>query len=927
MKTYLLLLSLIFIQHNAQAQQEINFKTIDVIKSEDSNPNSLVSLKDKAYFFANSGKNYSDYYLWNLDKNSKKIEQSNFTVKGNYNKVSFIGNLDETIYYVDENSYDNKKLYLLSETNGEQNVLSNFTEFNILQKQPSFLIISYVQNKIHHIARLTSTGIEELINTNDDSLKNKVIDNHTIYFVSDLKVIKFDINTKIKEEIIIPAGSEFEQSYYTISQNLFNGNIYYTSLNKTTWQRKIIKFNIASEEFETLNLTASNINNFYSTTNFAVFTANNINYKIDKNNNIAEYKLIDGYTIRQGKVVEDRLFLELLSMNTFSMKLAEVTNSELVLHDYEMDLSIVNFDNNQFFTFYDNRLTSYNVETKNTKILNDNLAVHDILGFDETKIYLQASKPETGKELYAYNKITNETEFYGDINAKPNTSPKSFYNVGNKVFYEGNYKGYNHLYVSDGTLQGTKVIKPENSNIVGGGLRGLEFNGKFLFVGVRNGSGQELWVTDGTDEGTYEIEINPTTGDNNGFGSFIAKTPTKVYFKGYVPNKGFEIWVTDGTIQGTRMVKDLALGSASPNLSIPLNVTVGEKLYFIKVESANHNSRSDLWVTDGTLNGTTKIKELTEFWNWDSHYNIKIFDADETYLYYSKYYVAPYGEEKLSGDYIHRLNLVTLLEERLYKYSNNVNVNKENFYFSEYIDNRNNFVSYNKKTNEKKMILNNVSYDFGYITTCGNYSIIADTDFSGHVGKSYFYNHLNGKVERIFKNDFASTSKKNIACVNDNILVNYTDYSENDNKKIVSIKNDKIIEYSLSLDNSTNIHTYLSGEMIYNSKLKKLFINPDNELAVADFYLEDLNTEDLNVNNNLKSLQLYPNPADNIVNIKSLSNIQTLTVIDFTGRVLKEQKNINQKDVKLNISGIPKGIYIIHVKTEQESVSKKLIVK
>ncbi|MEG0696384.1 MAG: T9SS type A sorting domain-containing protein, partial [Algoriella sp.] len=97
--------------------------------------------------------------------------------------------------------------------------------------------------------------------------------------------------------------------------------------------------------------------------------------------------------------------------------------------------------------------------------------------------------------------------------------------------------------------------------------------------------------------------------------------------------------------------------------------------------------------------------------------------------------------------------------------------------------------------------------------------------------------------------------------------------------------------------------------------------------AVADFYLEDLNTEDLNVNNNLKSLQLYPNPADNIVNIKSLSNLQTLTVIDFTGRVLKEQKNINQKDVKLNISGIPKGIYIIHVKTEQESVSKKLIVK
>lgn len=942
MKKYLLFASLAFVYVNVIAQEQINFKTLDIIKSEDSNPNNFASLSNKIYFFANDGKNYSDYYLWSLEKDSKKIEKSTYTVRGNYNTSLIIGNSDDAIYYLDDKEWGKYKLIVLA-NDTEKEILTDFNNLIVLEKSTQKTIIRYTKNNKNVISKITKDGVEVLFEKDSSQYLYSEIINGQLFLLEKNKLSILDLISKNITEKQIPSDYEVTSNNDYAKINLFNGNIYYTSQDSTTWLTRIIEFNIESNKFKILEIPNSTIYNFYATNDFALFQTYNETYRIDKNNTVSKYDSLPNYYIRTGKVVNDRLFLQLSVIGSPYIKLAEIKNNEVDIHNYEINFEASKFDQNQIFAVKNNgKLSRYNLETRKEDILNnDNLSVSNILGFDESKIYLNASTKETGKELYAFNKNTNQIEFYGDINARPGTYPKRFYNAGNKVFYEGNYEGYSHLYVSDGTLEGTRVVKPDilltlNNNSSGNTLDGLEFNGKFLFGGNKgNLSGHELWVTDGSDEGTFEIEINPITvgphSNISGFKNFIAKTPTKVFFKGFVPDKGEEIWVTDGTKEGTKMVKDLALGSASPNLSISQNVTVGEKLYFVKIEAANDDYRSDLWETDGTEQGTKKITELTEFWNWHSHYYVKIFAADEKYLYYSKYYVAPYGEEIMTGDYIHRLNLSTLEEEKLYKYTSKVIVNKENFYFSQYVDNRYNFVVFNKSTNEKKTILEKLSSDLEYITTCGNYSIIADLNYSEGVGKPYFYNHNNGKVERIFKNDFASSLKNNIACVNDNILINYSDYMDNSNKKLVSIKDDKLIEYPLSLDNSTNINSYLSTEMIYNTGLKKLFINPsnvDNELAIADFYLESLGTEEVEENSKvLNSFIIYPNPAENEVNVKSLSNIQTLTVIDFTGKILKEQKNIHQKEIKLNISGLKKGIYIIHVKTENETKSKKLIIK
>lgn len=63
---------------------------------------------------------------------------------------------------------------------------------------------------------------------------------------------------------------------------------------------------------------------------------------------------------------------------------------------------------------------------------------------------------------------------------------------------------------------------------------------------------------------------------------------------------GRELWVTDGTVTGTTLILDINSGSSS---SSPFNVfTFNNNLYFTANDGA-----AELWTTDGTAMGTTKV--------------------------------------------------------------------------------------------------------------------------------------------------------------------------------------------------------------------------------------------------------------------------------------------------------------------------------
>ncbi len=131
------------------------------------------------------------------------------------------------------------------------------------------------------------------------------------------------------------------------------------------------------------------------------------------------------------------------------------------------------------------------------------------------------------------------------------------------------------------------------------------------FAATDAANGEELWVSDGTPEGTRLIkDVNPGTEGSNP--CWLTSAGGKVYFSANDGVHGDELWVTDGTEGGTHLVYDIYEGTTS---SAPQAITAfGDKvlLFAMDEESEWDPVRKDgdekwLWISDGTQDGTERI--------------------------------------------------------------------------------------------------------------------------------------------------------------------------------------------------------------------------------------------------------------------------------------------------------------------------------
>jgi ELWxxDGT repeat protein len=144
-------------------------------------------------------------------------------------------------------------------------------------------------------------------------------------------------------------------------------------------------------------------------------------------------------------------------------------------------------------------------------------------------------------------------------------------------------------------------------------------NNKFYFQATTAANGTELWYSDGTEAGTQLLkEINPGDASadpivfkNYDFASGnIYASPLfngKFFFSADDGTNGKELWVTDGSAQGTTMVKNIGTGALSgvaDSLFSYFYTTSG--LYF----SANDGSGLEPWLSNGTDAGTTKVFDV-----------------------------------------------------------------------------------------------------------------------------------------------------------------------------------------------------------------------------------------------------------------------------------------------------------------------------
>jgi len=85
---------------------------------------------------------------------------------------------------------------------------------------------------------------------------------------------------------------------------------------------------------------------------------------------------------------------------------------------------------------------------------------------------------------------------------------------------------------------------------------------RLLFVGEDAEHGIELWVTDGTAEGTRRLrDLQPGPGSSNP--DWLTALGNRVFFTADGGTNGRELWESDGTPRGTRRLTDIAPGGFS----------------------------------------------------------------------------------------------------------------------------------------------------------------------------------------------------------------------------------------------------------------------------------------------------------------------------------------------------------------------------
>ena len=181
--------------------------------------------------------------------------------------------------------------------------------------------------------------------------------------------------------------------------------------------------------------------------------------------------------------------------------------------------------------------------------------------------------------------------------------------------------------VEIGGVNNAGVAGADNTNLGDGLAQSVRFGDRIFFSGSDNDSANGLWTTDGTANGTIEVGGLEDAG-LKAFGqhpSSLGLTPTdltvngqQVLFDGQDALGFQELWASDGTAVGTYEIGGEGVGGAvageASNGLNPSSITSlgnGDAVFIGDDDSNGQPSgKPTLWVTNGTFAGTQEIGGL-----------------------------------------------------------------------------------------------------------------------------------------------------------------------------------------------------------------------------------------------------------------------------------------------------------------------------
>ncbi|WP_306640100.1 ELWxxDGT repeat protein [Sanyastnella coralliicola] len=250
-------------------------------------------------------------------------------------------------------------------------------------------------------------------------------------------------------------------------------------------------------------------------------------------------------------------------------------------------------------------------------------------------VFFRAQGTGTGEELYFTDGTPQGTILLGDFFLGGE-------NGGASKVFELNGLGYfttrtdehpnGAIWTTDGTPEGTQFFKAfdEDENV--GFANGFVHNETLYLSMLANNTGQELYKTDGTVDGTVLVKDIESGSSGSGPTNYFVYND-EVYFTCWNSNIGNELWKTDGTTEGTNEVDNVNPGSSS---AVPNSFLIHDGLLYFSAQSTDGRN---LWVTDGTAEGTTQLSfidawqpNVSDLVSFNGEVYFVAEDDDEGYL-------------------------------------------------------------------------------------------------------------------------------------------------------------------------------------------------------------------------------------------------------------------------------------------------------
>lgn len=821
------------------------------------------------YLRKNSDTSRNEIYIGQLDGSVERIHHDT-----SYSIQLIESPNAETFYFISYflNYYPTPSEYRLYKSDGTVNGTQ------LITSAPNLQFIAEIEDILY----FKKNGTINTYNTENQELNvtNTVLNNP--YFILDNTVYNFGYNYTDQQVLLYKLNDNLESEYVSsFSSNSLSGSHYL--VNKIGNEAYLIPSNYDNREAEVLYF----------------------------NSETSEIKKVFTNSVKIGRFFTygDDFYINLwYPTKSYKINKDTVTEFDFGVPDNAIGECIV-YKN--YLLISSNQIYRYNFDTQETVKVEVNGSGSDFYSYlsepfiYNEELYFVSHDEVNDGELFKYNLEFNKIENVFNLNTSEGSYPTAFTNLNTNTIFKANE---NKLFKHDIETNSIIPLVDKNNNP----LNTFYFDKLYTINNVLLYPTDkfEMGFTDGTPEGSFVYDYNTPENENylqfDNFSSTYRYFKDKLFFVGETKYKGSELWVTDGTKEGTYLLKDFIDGYEGSNLFLHDSKVLNDVLYFTGFITPGTSIMSMI-ETDGTTQGT---KEVLKF---DYNDNSSIIG-----VYQNKLLMSGRNSRYYLFDPITKTKIVL---ENLYYYIESVFVINDRIYIS-----TGSSLAYLDDNFQEVYLMQDEYLKMRYLTTINNIPYVYSA-MNGHI-----YTIENNTLN-LFSNEhlFYDESTNPFKIYKDNIYqVTPDNYSEEYYLKF--FRKNQVVQHKLELPFIGEYNSNLFKSDIINDKL---YLSYSSNQYGAELYIADISTGILsNQDQNLNTIKfesnfvLYPNPSNEYFAIQSKSNTKdklTIQIFDLQGKLL--QKFNTNSNEKITIHHLPKGVYFIHIDNGLNKENKKLIIQ